>query len=169
MMAKASTRTPQRAAGKKEQRTWIVVADGGRARILESAHAHSGVAVRLELTSSARLTGGKLAADRLPRTQESGGAARHGIEPRLKLKDHEKRLFAARLADYLKGGLGNFDQLVVVAPTGFLNLLRGAFPDAVAKKISATRNKDLTWMTDAEVLGHLGQLGREVRRLREGV
>lgn len=166
-MAKAST--PRRPAAKKEQRTWIVVADGGRARILESDHRNSGVTVRLDLASDARATAGKLAADRLPRTQESGNMARHGIEPRLALKDHEKRLFAARLAGYLKGGSSDFDRLVVVAPMRFLNLLRESVPDAVAKKISATRGKDLTWMTDAEVLDHLGQLGGQVRRLRKGV
>lgn len=167
MMAKASA--PRRTTAKKEHRTWIVVADGGHARILESGHRHSGVTVRLDLTSGARQTAGKLAADRLPRMQESANAARHGIEPRLALKDHEKRVFAARLADYLRGGLGNFDQLVIVAPVRFLNLLRNTVSDAVAKKISATRGKDLTWMTDAEVLNHLGSMGGEVRRLREGV
>jgi hypothetical protein len=104
----------------------------------------------------------------LPRTQESGNAARHGIEPRLSLKDNEKRLFAARLAGYLKGGLGKFDRLVLVAPMRFLNVLKEEMPDAVAQKISATRSKDLTWMTDAQVIEHLGTLGRQVRRLRQG-
>jgi hypothetical protein len=146
-----------------------VVADGGHARILESGHRNSGVTVRFDLTSDARQTAGKLAAGRLPRTQESGNTARHGIEPRLALKDHEKRVFAARLADYLRGGLGNFDQLVVVAPMHFVNLLRESVSDLVAKKIFATRGKDLTWMSDAEVLDHLGPLGEQVRRLREGV
>ena len=42
-MAKATT--------KKAERTWIVVADGGHARILESGHRHSGVTVRLDVTS----------------------------------------------------------------------------------------------------------------------
>jgi protein required for attachment to host cells len=165
-MAKASI--PRRPAAKKEQRTWIVVADGGHARILESGHRNSGVTVRLDLSSDARQTSGKLAAGRLPRTQESGSSARHGIEPRLALKDHEKRVFAARLAGYLRGGLDNFDQLVVVAPMRFLNLFRETASDAVAKKISATRGKDLTWMSDAQVLDHLGSLGSQVRRLREG-
>jgi protein required for attachment to host cells len=165
-MARATT--PRRTAAKKAQRTWIVVADGGHARILESAQVHSGVTVRLEVASDARLTQGKLAPDRLPRTQESGSSARHAIAPRLSLKDHEKRLFAARLADYLKGGLGNFDQLVLVAPMRFLNLVREILPDNVSKKISAMRSKDLTWMSDAEVLDHLGPLGGQVRRAREG-
>jgi protein required for attachment to host cells len=164
-MARAAA--PRKTAAKKAQRTWIVVADGGHARVLESGHPHSGVTVRLDLTSDATLTAGKLAADRLPRTQESGNAARHGIEPRLSLKDYEKRMFAARLAGYLKGGLGNFDQLVLVAPMRFLNVLREEVPDAVAQKISATRSKDLTWMTDAQVLDHLGTLGRQVGRMRQ--
>jgi protein required for attachment to host cells len=165
----AKSPTPRRAAAKKTQRTWIVVADSGHARILESGHPHSGVTVRLNLTSDAKQTAGKLASGRLPRTQESANAARHGIEPRLSLKDYEKRVFAARLADYLKGGLANFDQLVLVAPTRFLNLIREAIPDSVEKKISAARSKDLTWMTDAQVLDHLGSVGGQVRRAREGV
>jgi protein required for attachment to host cells len=159
---------PRKAAAKKAQRTWIVVADGGRARILESGQPHSGVTVRLEVASDARLTAGKLAADRLPRAQESSNSAHHAIAPRLSLKDHEKRLFAARLADYLKGGLSNFDQLVLVAPTRFLNLVRETLPDNVSKKVSVMRGKDLTWMSDAEVLDHLGPLGGQVRRAREG-
>jgi protein required for attachment to host cells len=86
----------------------------------------------------------------------------------MSLKDHEKRAFATRLADYLKGGINGFDQLVLVAPMRFLNLVRETLPDAVSKKVSATRSKDLTWMTDAEVLDHLGALGEQVRRVREG-
>jgi protein required for attachment to host cells len=166
-MAKATM--ARKNATKKEQRTWIVVADGGHARVLESGYPHSGITVRLDVTSDARQTAGKLAADRLPRTQESAGSARHGIAPRISLKDHEKRLFAARLADYLKGGLGNFDQLVLVAPMRFLNLVRQTLPDNVAKKISVMRGKDLSWMSDAEVLDHLGPIGEQVRRVREGV
>jgi protein required for attachment to host cells len=159
-MAKATT--------KKADRTWIVVADGGHARILESGHRNSGVTVRLDVTSDARRTAGKLAADRLPRTQESSNSARHGIEPRVSLKNHEKQIFAERLADYLRGGINSFDQLVLVAPIRFLNLVRGTLPDNVSKKIAATRGKDLTWMSDAEVLEHLGPLGGQVRRMREG-
>lgn len=163
----ARARTPRISATKGEPRTWIVVADGGYARILESKYPHSGVSVRLELASSAAETAGKLAADRLPRIQESSYTARHGIEPRLSLKAYEKRLFAARLADYLRGGLDNFDELVLVAPIRFLSVLRDALPDAVAAKISATRGKNLTWMTDAQVLEHLDSIGDQVRRARQ--
>ena len=166
-MAKA--RTSQEMSAKNAPRTWIVVADGGQARILESGYPHSGAVVRLDVTSDARQTAGKLASDRLPRTQESGSSARHGIEPRVGLKDHEKRAFATRLADYLSTEIGNFDELIVVAPMRFLGLLRDAFPDDVSRNISTTRSKDLTWMSDAEVLDHLGPLGAQVRREREGI
>ncbi|HWA47321.1 MAG TPA: host attachment protein [Dongiaceae bacterium] len=158
----------RRATSEKTQRTWVVVADGGHARVLESSHLHSGVTMRLDLVSDATQTAGRLAPDRLPRTQESGNAARHGIEPRLSLKDYEKRVFAARLAAYLKGGLSSFDRLILVAPMRFLNVLKEAMPEVVARKISATRRKDLTWMTDAQVLEQLGSLGRQLRRAREG-
>ncbi len=165
-MAKARTSrvTPE----KKAQRTWIVVADGGHARVMESGHPHSGITICLDVTSDARQAAGKLAADQLPWTQESAKSARHGIAPRLNLKDHKKRLFAARLADYLKGGLGNFDQLVLVAPMRFLSLVRDTLPDSVSNKVSVMRGKDLTWMSDAEVIDHLGPLGQRLRRVREG-
>ena len=87
---------------------------------------------------------------------------------RVSLKNHEKQIFAERLSDYLTGGLSNFDQLVLVAPMRFLNLVRDMLPDNVSKKIAATRGKDLTWMSDAEVLEHLGSLGGQVQRIREG-
>jgi protein required for attachment to host cells len=155
------------APSKKAQRTWIVVADGSHARILESGEPHSGVIVRLEAASAARKNEGRLAADRLPRTQESGSSARHAIEPRLSLKEHEKRVFAARLAGYLRGGLDQFDRLVLVAPARFLNLVREGLPANVARKIAVTRNKDLTWMPESEILEHLGGLGRELRHARQ--
>lgn len=154
------------ARAKKAERTWIVVADGGHARIMESAEAHSGVTVRLEAQSAARVTGGKLASDRLPRAQESANAARHGIEPRLSLKDHEKRLFASRLAGYLKGGAAQYDRLILVAPARFLTLLDQELPAAVARKVAVTRKQDLTWMSEAEVLKRLGTVGSKVQRAR---
>lgn len=163
-MARVMTDRPART--KKAERTWIVVADGGHARIMESPEAHSGVTVRLQAQSAARLTGGKLAADRLPRAQESANAARHGIEPRQSLKDHEKRLFAARLAGYLKGGAAEFDRLILVAPARFLNLLERELPAVVARKVAVTRKQDLTWMSEAEVLARLGAIGSKVKRTR---
>lgn len=157
-----------RVARKKNPRTWIVVADGGQARILESETLHSGVAVRLDISSDARLTGGKLAAGRLPRAQESFGSARHGIQPRQSLKDHEKQLFVARLADYLKGGRGRFDQLVIVAPAPVTRTLLASLPESITAKVALTRKVDMTWMTQAEILERLGRLGAQLKRARLG-
>lgn len=162
----ARTPTPRKVSARKAQRTWIVVADGGHARILESGQRHSGITIRLDLASDVRLTAGKLAADRLPRTQESANSAHHGITPRISLKDHERRAFAARLSDYLRGGVGNFDQLVLVAPARFLNLVEKGLSDDVSRKVAKTYRKDLTWMADTEMLEHLGSLGGQVRRTR---
>jgi protein required for attachment to host cells len=57
---------------------------------------------------------------------------------------------------------------VLVAPLRFLDMVRDALPENVAKKVRTTRSKDLTWMTDAQVLDHLGYAGEQVRRMREG-
>lgn len=153
----------------KDKRIWVVVADGGQARVLESDTAHAGVSVRLDISSDARLTGGKLAAGRLPRAQESANAARHGIEPRVSLKQHEKDLFVARLADYLKGGRSRFDQLVIVAPVKIGSALKGALPTAIADRIVMSRNTDMTWMSVPEILKRLGPLGAQIQKTRGGV
>jgi protein required for attachment to host cells len=160
--------TPAKSGRGKDKRVWVIVADGGHARILESHTSHAGVSVRLDVDSDARLTGGKLAAGRLPRGQESANSARHGIEPRVSLKQHEKDLFVARLADYLKGGRSRFDQLVVVAPAKIANALKGALPAAVTDRIVMTRHSDMTWMSVAEVLKRLGPLGTQIQKSREG-
>ncbi|WP_374651733.1 host attachment protein [Dongia sp.] len=152
----------------KDKRVWVIVADGGQARILESDTAHAGVSVRLDINSDARQTGGKLAAGRLPRTQESSGSARHGIEPRVSLKQHEKDLFVARLADYLKGSRSRFDQLVIVAPVKINSALKAALPVALAERVVMSRNSDMTWMSVPEVLKRLGPLGAQIQKARGG-
>ena len=152
----------------KDKRVWVVVADGGQARILESDSAHAGVSVRLDISSDARLTGGKLAAGRLPRAQESANSARHGIEPRVSLKQHEKDLFVTRLADYLKGGRTRFDQLAIVAPAKVAAALKAALPAAIGDRVVLTRNTDMTWMSVPEILKRLGPLGTQIQKTRGG-
>lgn len=141
---------------KSDPRTWIVVADGAHARIIESDGTHPAMTIRLETSAEARATAGKLAADRLPRTQESHGSARHGIAPRLGLKENAKRAFVARLAGYLAGGRGNYDRITLVAPARIARLLTQSLPAAVAGKITSTHRKDMTWMPEAEILKRVG-------------
>ncbi len=154
------------ASNKKNKRIWVVVAVGGQARVLESEASHAGVSVRLDISSDARQTGGKLAADRLPRAQESANSARHGIEPRVSIKQHEKDLFVARLADYLKGGRTRFDELVIVAPARIAKALKEELPAPVAAKIALTKQADMTWMSNAEILKRLGPVGKQIQKQR---
>ncbi len=165
-MAKPVTEPLLKAVKARNPRTWIVVADGAHARILESDQPHSGVILALEADSPARQQASRLVSDRLPRGQESATSARHAIVPRMNPKKHETELFLARLATYLKGNTGRFDQLVLVAPSRVIGFLKSALPVAVTRKIGATHAKDLTWMPVAEVLERLGQIGRQVRRTR---
>lgn len=150
----------------KASRTWIVVSDGGHARVLESERPHSGVALIFATDSPARLSQGKLADDRLPRAKESVGAMRHAIAPRLDLKTHEKRLFCQRLARYLAGNIVHFDNLALVAPSGILSLIRQNLPAAASRKLIMVEAKDLTWMPNSEILARLGSLGRQLCKER---
>nr|WP_298684356.1 host attachment protein [uncultured Dongia sp.] len=166
--AKSEGKALAAALGKRNPRVWVVVADGAQARILESEAAHAGVTVRLDLSSDARLTGGKLAAGPLPRGQRSASSARYGIEPRQSLKQHEKALFVRRVADLLTGGRSRYDQLILVAPARVVAALREALPAAVDAKIVLTRNSDMTWMSVPDILKRLGPIGAHIQKSRIG-
>lgn len=154
-------------ANRKNKRTWVVVADSGRGRILESESPHSGVTIHFNSLSDGRLTGGQLAPDRLPRAHSSAGPMRHGIDPRQTLKKHEEDIFIARLVNYLTGSRGKFDQLVLVAPVRTANALLTALPPSVNSKVVMTRKKDMTWMRTSEVLDRLGPMGKGIQRSRK--
>jgi protein required for attachment to host cells len=142
------------------RRTWILVADAGRARILE----RQGEGGRKELKTIEGATfshelpkTSDVVRDRLPRTFESVGATRHAIGPDVDPHRKEKRNFANELADWLDAELvkKSFDRLVVVAPAQMMGDLRSALTPAVLERASTDAILDLTKVPDAEIASHL--------------
>ena len=142
----------------KQNRTWIVVADGGQARILLYTARQKGVQ---QLPNSEfhdpHLPTHELMTDRQPRVQESVGAARHAVEPRIDPHEQREKQFLARLAVHLETAEqhGEFEHLVVVAPATALGELRKEFSPALKKRIFAEIAHDYAHQSNDYVYHHI--------------
>ena len=138
--------------------TWIVIADGEKARIVANEGVGKGLAaVPGQALATTLHADREILADRPGRVQESVGAARHAIQPRIDWHRFEKRLFARRVAGLLDtlSGKGAFDRLVLVAPPRTLGDLRAALAAATKAKVTGEIDKDLTQIPDQDLPGHL--------------
>jgi protein required for attachment to host cells len=142
----------------KATRTWILIADGARARILESTgKGHDVHAVQSCDFSNETPPSRELGSDRPGRVVESHGATRHAIEPRYDLHRGLETLFAHQLADILGQRLseGSFDRLVIVAAPAMLGDLRKSLSAPLREKVVAEIAKDLTKVPNHEIMRHL--------------
>jgi protein required for attachment to host cells len=139
--------------------TWIVVADGARARIFVNRGPGKGLELSgSELTAEHQRTS-DMVRDSLPRTHEAVGHARHAIEPRSDPHQDLKRQFTEHLAQVLDQSAAEkaFDRFVIVAPPKVL----GDFRKAISKRLQSLLHtevaKDLTKATAKEVADHLAE------------
>jgi len=144
---------------------WYVVADGGRARILQKRDKQGdrpeAFDTSQELVSADlhRATH-DLGTERPGRVRESGMAARHAVQPRQDLHQAEKQNFAHAVAAVLNeaSSRGEFDALVLVAPAHALSDLRQALDASTRRKVTAQLQKDLTKVPNADLAAHLADL-----------
>jgi protein required for attachment to host cells len=142
----------------KHTRTWILVADGGRARILETTGKQQGM--HLVAGSQSHLhnpPSRELGEDAPGRVYESVGHTRHAIQPRSDPHTALEALFASQLATMLADHSAKdaFDRLVVVAPPAMLGNLRKMIKPEVRNKIVAEIDKDLTRIPNNEIASHI--------------
>ena len=139
----------------KRRRTWIVVADGARARFfVPSDDGKRLVAARhADMVAPESLGHARdLKSDKPGRSYASSRTgARHALEPAHDPHKLEKHRFSAALAETLDGACTRreFDQLVLVAPRRSLGELRGLMSARVRRSISKEVAKDLTNETAA--------------------
>jgi protein required for attachment to host cells len=139
----------------KRKTSWILVADGSRARILANQGPGSGLALVSEHEApEARARSGELGTDRPGRAADSV----HAMEPPVDWQRQEKDRFVTRMAELLATGRDNFDQLVLVAPARVMGALRVELDDQTKAKVTAELQKDLTWVTLPELAPHLGDV-----------
>lgn len=147
----------------KTRKTWVLVADGARARILQNDGPGAGLAPALDFDFAASHAPSRdFASDKPGKGQGSGGGAGHAKASKVDWHTYEKHLFAKDLAKALAGALQNaaFDDLVLVAPPAALGELRGALADAVKARVSGEVGKDLTHVSVHELPGHLADVVR---------
>jgi len=145
----------------KKTKTWILVADGARARILLSEGWQSGLAlVHSEENEASTEPTRDLGSDRPGRVHDSADVGRHAMAPRVDWQRQEKAQFAARMAAYLNKGAkdGAFDRLVLVAPPQALGDLRAKLDKCARTRVSAELNKDLTNLAEHELPAYLEKI-----------
>lgn len=142
----------------KQNRTWIVVADGAKARILLYKPHQKGVQQLPDGEfHDPHLSTHDLVTERQPRVHDSMGHARHAVEPRIDPHDQRETQFLARLAAHLDGAeqRGEFEHLVVVAPATAMGELRKAFSPHLHKRMFAEIVHDYAHQSNDYVYQHV--------------
>lgn len=153
---------------RKRIRTWIVVADGARARFF-TADDDSGKLVPARTADMVaplnRRPARDLKSDKPGRSYSSSrGGVRHAFEPPHDYRKIEKHRFSAAVAKILREASESkvFDRLVLVAPRRSLGELRRLLSNGVKKQIDQEIAKDLTNETAARLWRHLQPLMRPI-------
>ncbi len=145
----------------KPTRSWIVIADGAQARILENQGPGKGLVRLPEEDMQKTLPPSRdIAADKPGRSHDRMGPGRHAMEPPTDAHREEKRRFADLLAGHINDAAQkrSYDRLVLVAPPKTLGDLRQALSKEAASKLDGELSKDLTKVPDHELAGHLGDV-----------
>ena len=145
----------------KPTRTWILIADGARARILEQlGSGHELTAITGLVFHGDHAATHDLVSDREGRSFSSHGPGRSAYEPHTDPHRDLKTKFAHQLADVLARGLehNSYDRLVIVATPVTLGDLRTAISEHVRAKIVGEIAQDLTKTPNGEVATHLKEV-----------
>lgn len=126
--------------------TWILVADGERARIFENDGSDKTLqrAIGTDMVDPNPPTHVQ-GADRPGRVHESVGPGRSAMGD-TDWHQHEKHVFAREIAHQLDDARKKnaFDRLIIVAPPKVLGDLRQSMDNATAKLVDVEIDKDLT-------------------------
>jgi protein required for attachment to host cells len=145
----------------KPIKTWVLIADGARARILENEGPGKGLVAidRLVFQGDHGATH-DIVDDREGRTHSSHGPGRSAIDARSDPHRELKRTFAQHLAHVMAQELdaGAYERLVIVASPVTLGDLRKALPPKVAAKVTGELAQDLTKTPNGDVARHLANV-----------
>ncbi len=131
--------------------TWILVADGARARLF--ARAADGALTEIACHTNPDGSAPQRHLGALPRTQESHGSARHAIEPHTDEHDKSQQRFARSLRDLLEQArtAQRMDRLVLVAPPRFLGMLHASFEAPLQRLVQRQIGHDLSALPPAQL------------------
>lgn len=142
----------------KKTVTWVLIADGAQARVLENTGPGKGLKQVEGLDWAIEpLSAQEIVSDKPGRSHSSVGGGRSAMEPRTNPVEHRETEFVKSLAAVLerKQQQGAFDRLVIAAAPIALGDIRKAIAPAVRKTIVAELSKDLTNTPTAQLDQHL--------------
>jgi protein required for attachment to host cells len=147
----------------KQPKTWYLLTDGGRARLVQHRAEGRGWETLFEMDGTKRLAPDHvLTSDRPGRARESAAPARHAIEPRSDAHEERKQEFVddviARLADM--AARHHCDGLVVAAPPRVLHQLRERLGPKLRALVTDELDKDLAKTPGDELDAHLAHAKR---------
>jgi protein required for attachment to host cells len=137
--------------------TWIVVANSSRARVLENRGAGTGLAALQAFEHpESRAKGSELVSDRPGHTASDRGS-RIALEPNTDAKRNVQEHFARELARSLEQGRveNRYQDLVLVASSPFLGILRAQLPAHVKAQVRKALDKDYTALAERELAAQL--------------
>jgi protein required for attachment to host cells len=143
----------------KKTVTWVLVADGARARILRNEGPGRGIEREIVREFAQDIPPGReIMADRPGRTFDSAGQGRHAMERPTDPREIEETRFLREIIAYVEKANHehSFDRLVLVAPPAALGTLRAHLPKPLAEKVTGELNKDLTQVPVHDLAKHLG-------------
>ena len=144
----------------KPVRTWIVIADGARARIVKNTGPGRGVEADAELVfRSEHQKLQEIMADKPGRAFDSVGKGRHAMAYGSDAVREDERHFLQSLAERLeKEALADaYDRLILVAPPRALGDLRSFLSKPVKNRVHDEIAKDLTQLPNDRLANHLGK------------
>lgn len=145
----------------KPKITWVLVADGARARVLMTRGWEHGLEPvgHHEFVGDRRRTR-EIGAERPGRVFESADSSRHAYAPRVDWHEFEKERFAREMAGMLNRARveQRFDRLVLVAPPATLGDLRRELDRATVRTVFAELPKDLTHVEVRDLPAHLEKI-----------
>jgi len=142
-------------------RTWLLIADGSRAKVMVAEGDGAGFRTVEDMARSIDLPkSGELLADKPGRTFDSVGAGRHAKESPTDPRRHLKREFASTVIGELRRAMlaKRFDRLILVAPPAFLGDLREELPKDLKDKLAGDVASDLTNTPEQDLPAHLSDI-----------
>jgi protein required for attachment to host cells len=143
--------------------TWVLIADGARARLLAQAKPFEPLkpALEQEEFTGSMAQSKEIGSDRPGRSFDSSGlGGRHAMAPPTDPQRYAKFAFARELAERLEEAAygGRFDRLILVAAPKTLGDLRELLPGLVKAKVVAEIDKDLTHVPVRDLPRHLASV-----------
>lgn len=140
----------------KQKKTWVLIADGSRARIFVKSHNKLNHIMGQDFVGE-NLRESDLGTSKPGRGYESSNPTRHAYQPRTDWHQYQKEQFAKELCTILDKATENsdFDELIIISPPKTLGDIRAYLSKQTLSKVTAEVPKDITKLNELELVHFL--------------